>query len=89
MRITKYVAQENMEPVSDCRIVHRALDNFFLGYSPALGRYIPSRKLQVGRGQAGRGGHLPPVWRRALLLPAGQLPPLLLCHAAPSPVPRI
>ncbi|KAL4447171.1 hypothetical protein ABPG77_007204 [Micractinium sp. CCAP 211/92] len=46
VRITKYVAQENMEPVSDCRIVHRALDNFFLGYSPALGRYIPSRKLQ-------------------------------------------
>ncbi|KAL4443743.1 hypothetical protein ABPG75_011480 [Micractinium tetrahymenae] len=46
VRITKYVAQENMEPVSDCRIVHRALDNFFAGYSPSLGRYIPSRKLQ-------------------------------------------
>lgn len=46
VRITKYVAQENMEPVEGCRIVHRALDSFFQGYSPTLGRYIPSRKLQ-------------------------------------------
>lgn len=31
----------------DRRIVHRALDSYFDSFSPALGRYIPSRKLQV------------------------------------------
>jgi hemimethylated DNA binding protein len=46
VRITKYVAQENMEPLTDCRVVHRALNSYFDAYSAALGRYIPSRKLQ-------------------------------------------
>ena len=56
VRITKYVAQENMEPV-ESRVVHRALDSYFSSYSVALGRYIPSRKLQVG-------GRAAPAWQR-------------------------
>lgn len=43
------MAQDNVQPVEGCRVAHRALDAFFAAYSPALGRYIPSRKLQVGR----------------------------------------
>ncbi len=35
------------QPLTDCRIVHRALNSYFDAYSAALGRYIPSRKLQV------------------------------------------
>lgn len=46
VRITKYVAQDNMEPLAGTRIIHRALDNFFDGYSTSMGRYIPTRKLQ-------------------------------------------
>jgi hypothetical protein len=46
VRITKYVAQENMEPV-ESRVVHRALDSYFSSYSVALKRYIPIRKLQA------------------------------------------
>ena len=45
MRISKYVAQDNLEPVS-CRILHRSLDAYFSGYSAAQGRYVPTRRLQ-------------------------------------------
>ena len=47
------------QPLTDCRVVHRALNSYFDAYSPAQGRYIPSRKLQVwGQlGKLGRGMH--------------------------------
>ena len=46
----------SLSPLPPTSAVHRALDSFFVGYSPALGRYIPSRKLQVG----GAGGDASP-----------------------------
>ncbi|PSC71606.1 F-box only 21 [Micractinium conductrix] len=68
VRITKYVAQENMEPLEGGRIVHRALDSFFVGYSPALGRYIPSRKLQYEYPDAYQAEDAAPVGDDANLL---------------------
>lgn len=46
IRLTKYVAEENILPLEKARIVHRALDNYFLGYSESIGRYIPVKRLQ-------------------------------------------
>lgn len=41
-RISKYVAQENVELVPSRRILHRALNNYFRGYSIELGRFVPA-----------------------------------------------
>lgn len=49
VRITKYCAQDNIQAISDTRIVHRALDAHFVAYSPTLSRYIPVKKTQVRR----------------------------------------
>ena len=38
IRISKYVAQENIELLPGSRVLHRALDNYFNGYSASLGR---------------------------------------------------
>ena len=40
VRISKYVAQDNMEPTT-CgrRINHRAIAHYFDSYSPAVSRY--------------------------------------------------
>lgn len=49
VRLSKYVSQENMEPVGaeeNNKIVHRALENYFVGYSEKLQRYIPRKRLQ-------------------------------------------
>jgi hemimethylated DNA binding protein len=46
VRITKYVAQDNIQPIRSTRIVHRALDSYFSGYSRSLSRYVPCPKLQ-------------------------------------------
>ncbi|KAL3131480.1 hypothetical protein ABBQ38_007787 [Trebouxia sp. C0009 RCD-2024] len=45
-RISKYVAQENIEVVQNERVVHRAISNYFPEYSSDLGRYIPNTKMQ-------------------------------------------
>lgn len=47
VRISKYVAQDNMEPIT-CgrRIHHRAIAHYFDSYSPAAGLYVPNRKLR-------------------------------------------
>ena len=45
VRLTKYVGQDNMLPLEGGRVVHRALDSYFKGYSPAKGRYIPVERL--------------------------------------------
>lgn len=61
VRISKYVAADNVEPfpapgaaaaggaavtgAAGGRILHRALESYFSGFSPALGRYIPTRRL--------------------------------------------
>lgn len=37
-RISKYVAQENVEIATGTRVLHRALNNYFRGFSPSLGR---------------------------------------------------
>ena len=46
VRLTKYVAQDNVEILEGARVVHRALDSYFSGFSERQGRYIPTRKLQ-------------------------------------------
>ena len=46
VRLSKYVCQDNMMPVEDATVVHRALENYFVGYSDLLKRYIPRRRLQ-------------------------------------------
>lgn len=46
VRLTKYVSQDNIDPLEDGRVVHRALDNYFVGYSERLKRYIPVKRLQ-------------------------------------------
>lgn len=38
VRMSKYVAQENIEPIRERRVVHRALDAYFKGFSKELGR---------------------------------------------------
>eukprot|EP00884_Botryococcus_braunii_P013811 jgi/Botrbrau1/22430/Bobra.0091s0032.1 len=45
-RISKYVAQENIDAITDARVLHRAIANYFEGYSRRLGRYVPNRRLQ-------------------------------------------
>lgn len=46
VRLTKYVAEENIDITTSKRIVHRALENYFVGYSHAFHRYVPTRRLQ-------------------------------------------
>jgi len=46
VRLTKYVGEDNMLPLEGVSVVHRALDNYFGGYSPEKGRYIPLDKLK-------------------------------------------
>ncbi|KAL6766563.1 hypothetical protein ACKKBG_A36535 [Auxenochlorella protothecoides x Auxenochlorella symbiontica] len=46
VRVSKYVAQDNVVPLAGARVMHRALDNYFDGHDAGTGRYIPSRKLQ-------------------------------------------
>lgn len=46
VRLTKYVSEDNIIPLEGSRLVHRALDNYFIGYSESLGRYIPVKRLQ-------------------------------------------
>lgn len=48
VRIRTPCRRPALQPLTDCRVVHRALNSYFDAYSAALGRYIPSRKLQVG-----------------------------------------
>ncbi|GAB4821785.1 hypothetical protein N2152v2_008831 [Parachlorella kessleri] len=43
---SRYVAQDNILTLPGERILHRALNHYFSGHSRALGRYIPSKKLQ-------------------------------------------
>jgi hemimethylated DNA binding protein len=55
-RMSKYVAEENVEPIEDtdaeggggggARITHRALPTQFHGYAPAAGRYVPIEPLR-------------------------------------------
>lgn len=51
---SRYVAQDNIMPLPGERILHRSLNHYFSGHSAALGRYIPTPKLQyeVGEGTA-------------------------------------
>lgn len=46
VRLSKYVCENNLLPVTGVTIVHRALENYFCGYSPGLQRYIPTRRVQ-------------------------------------------
>ena len=52
VRLTKYVAEENIIPLSghgeghQDRIMHRALENYFIGYSESHKRYVPSKRLR-------------------------------------------
>jgi hemimethylated DNA binding protein len=46
VRLSKYVAEENLTALEDTEVVHRALASYFRGYSPALGRYVPVSRLQ-------------------------------------------
>lgn len=48
VRLTKYVAEENIEIITSksTRIVHRALENYFVGYSNSFQRYVPTKRLQ-------------------------------------------
>ncbi len=42
VRISKYVAQDNMEPITcSRRINHRAIAHYFDTYSPAVSRWVP------------------------------------------------
>lgn len=46
IRINKYVAQENIMPISvPRRCTHRLIDQFFTGYSPSQMRYIPTKQV--------------------------------------------
>lgn len=45
VRLSKYVCEDNMMPVEGVTVVHRALENYFIGYSSSLMRYIPVRRL--------------------------------------------
>ncbi|EIE25330.1 hypothetical protein COCSUDRAFT_61552 [Coccomyxa subellipsoidea C-169] len=47
VRISKYVAQDNMEPLLvPHRVNHRAIAHYFDSYSPDLLRYVPNSRLQ-------------------------------------------
>ncbi|CAL8460560.1 g89 [Coccomyxa elongata] len=47
IRLSKYVAQDNMEPVlTPRRVNHRAISHYFDSYSPDLLRYVPNHRLQ-------------------------------------------
>lgn len=46
IRLTKYVAEENIDITTDKRVVHRALENYFIGYSTACQRYVPTKRLR-------------------------------------------
>jgi hemimethylated DNA binding protein len=46
VRLSKYVCEDNMMPVEGATVVHRALENYFVGYSEKLKRYIPRKRLQ-------------------------------------------
>jgi hemimethylated DNA binding protein len=47
VRLTKYVAEENVVPLEEgTRVTHRALDSYFLGYDASRQRYIPNASLQ-------------------------------------------
>jgi hemimethylated DNA binding protein len=47
VRLSKYVCEENMMHVQGAtQVVHRALENYFVGYSENLKRYIPRKSLQ-------------------------------------------
>lgn len=48
IRLTKYVAEENIDICSskNKKVVHRALENYFVGYSTALQRYVPNKRLR-------------------------------------------
>ena len=39
-RISKYVAQDNVEIIPESRVLHRALNSYFSGYSSLLGRWV-------------------------------------------------
>ena len=71
VRISKYVAHENVVPLSltadpgdqppPNRLKHRALDHYFDGYSPRQGAYVPNKRLRYevrGRRKGGGGGGL-------------------------------
>jgi hemimethylated DNA binding protein len=60
IRITKYVAQENIEPIAGTRVLHRALDSYFAGYSPGGSRYIPTTRLQFEVRR--KAAHSPVCW---------------------------
>lgn len=45
-RLSKYVAEENIAALDDGKVVHRALENFFIGYSKDMKRYVPTKRLQ-------------------------------------------
>jgi len=46
VRLSKYVCEDNMMPLQGATVVHRALENYFVGYSENLKRYIPRKRLQ-------------------------------------------
>lgn len=95
MRIRTHCRRPRLQPLTDCRVVHRALNSYFDAYSAALGRYIPSRKLQVG-GVCGSHSELPcscggdETWHETLGM-AGALGVQherfrMPCLASPTPV---
>lgn len=45
-RLTKYVGESNILKLDTVRIVHRALDFHFIGYSVTKNRYIPVKRIQ-------------------------------------------
>jgi len=46
VRLTKYVAEENIEITTNKKVVHRALENYFIGYSTSSQRYVPTKRLR-------------------------------------------
>ena len=46
VRLSKYVCEDNMLPVEGVAVVHRALENYFIGFCDKLKRYVPNERLQ-------------------------------------------
>lgn len=93
VRISKYVAHENVVPFSRAasasgqpppnRLKHRALDHYFEGYSARQGAYVPNKRLRYEvRGPAQRrlAGE-DPKWGRE----RGFCPVLLACRSKVPP----
>ncbi|KAK9814029.1 hypothetical protein WJX73_009611 [Symbiochloris irregularis] len=69
-RGSKYVAQENVEVVKGERVLHRALDAYFSGFSKELGRYMPNHRLEYVYPDLYEADDLEPVGQDSNLLKA-------------------